>query len=61
MKLRFRPLGLLAALLLPLACSVASAQGYPNKPVKMLIGYGPGSSTDVIGRIVAQGLADLWK
>ncbi|MBM3390073.1 MAG: tripartite tricarboxylate transporter substrate binding protein [Betaproteobacteria bacterium] len=61
MKLRVRPLGLLAALLLPLASGVASAQGFPNKPVKMLIGYGPGSSTDIIGRIVAQGLADLWK
>lgn len=61
MKLRFRPLGLLAALLVLLSPTFASGQGFPNKPVKMLIGYGPGSSTDVIGRIVAQGLADLWK
>ena len=52
---------LAAALALPLVASTAAAQAFPNKPVKMLIGYGPGSSTDVIGRIVAQGLADLWK
>lgn len=34
---------------------------YPDKVLKVVIGYGPGSSTDIIGRIVAQGLADLWK
>lgn len=61
MKMRFRPLSLLAALALPLVASTAAAQAFPNKPVKMLIGYGPGSSTDLIGRIVAQGLSDLWK
>ncbi|MBC7940591.1 MAG: tripartite tricarboxylate transporter substrate binding protein [Chitinophagaceae bacterium] len=61
MRLRLRPLSLLAALLLPLVSPMVSAQAFPNKPVKMLIGYGAGSSTDVIGRIVAQGLADFWK
>jgi tripartite-type tricarboxylate transporter receptor subunit TctC len=40
---------------------LASAASYPDKPVKMVIGYGPGSSTDIVGRIIAQGLADLWK
>jgi tripartite-type tricarboxylate transporter receptor subunit TctC len=39
----------------------ASHAAYPDKVVKMVIGYGPGSSTDIIGRIMAQGLADLWK
>jgi tripartite-type tricarboxylate transporter receptor subunit TctC len=34
---------------------------FPDKPVKMVIGYGPGSSTDIVGRIIAQGLAELWK
>ena len=37
------------------------AAAYPDKVVKVVIGYGPGSSTDIIGRIIAQGLADLWK
>lgn len=43
------------------AAGTSAAAAYPEKVVKMVIGYGPGSSTDVIGRIVAQGLADMWK
>jgi tripartite-type tricarboxylate transporter receptor subunit TctC len=60
MSLRRRPF-ILAALGSALAAGSASAATFPDKPVRMLIGYGPGSSTDVIGRIVAQGLAELWK
>lgn len=50
----------LAACTLCLASGIAAA-AFPDKPVKMVIGYGPGSSTDLIGRIVAQGLAEMWK
>ena len=32
----------------------ASAQSYPNKPVKMMLGFAPGGPTDVIARVVAQ-------
>lgn len=39
------------------ACGAA----YPEKPVKVVIGYAAGSSTDIVGRIIAQGLSDLWK
>jgi tripartite-type tricarboxylate transporter receptor subunit TctC len=46
---------------LALAGAAAAAADFPVKPVKMIVGYGPGSSTDVIGRIVAQGLSELWK
>jgi tripartite-type tricarboxylate transporter receptor subunit TctC len=34
----------------------ASAQGYPNKPITILVPFGPGSGTDVITRIIAQPL-----
>ncbi len=34
---------------------------YPDKPIKMLIGYAPGSSTDIVGRMVAQDLSLLLK
>ena len=44
----------------PIAAN-AQSSSFPEKPVKMLIGYGPGSSTDVVGRIIAQGLSELWK
>lgn len=34
------------------------AQGYPSKPLRMIIGFPAGSSSDVVGRIVAQKLGD---
>jgi tripartite-type tricarboxylate transporter receptor subunit TctC len=41
---------------LGLAASVmpAAAQGYPNKPVRLLCPFDPGSATDIIGRIFAE-------
>ena len=47
----------LAAALLPAA---AQAQAYPSKPVKLLIPFPPAGGTDIIGRVVAQKLADRW-
>ena len=31
-----------------------AAQPYPNKPIKMILGFAPGGPTDVIARVVAQ-------
>lgn len=42
-------------LLVTPACALADV--YPNKPVKVIIPFPPGGPTDVLGRIVAQGLA----
>jgi tripartite-type tricarboxylate transporter receptor subunit TctC len=39
----------------------AQTQGYPNKPVKILVGYAAGSSTDIAGRLMGQALSELWK
>ena len=55
-----RPFFLLAALVLACTGGSCAAAGFPDKVVKMIVGYGPGSSTDIVGRIVAQGLAELW-
>ena len=38
----------------------AAAQGYPNKSVKMVVGFPPGGGTDILARIVAQKLSDAW-
>lgn len=37
------------------------AQEYPSKPVRMIIPFGAGGSTDVLVRIVAQKLPEAWK
>jgi len=36
------------------------AQGYPNKPVRLIIAFTPGSSTDIVGRAVAAKLSEFW-
>jgi tripartite-type tricarboxylate transporter receptor subunit TctC len=38
----------------------ASAQGFPNKPVHVVISFTPGSSTDIVGRIVFQKVSEMW-
>jgi tripartite-type tricarboxylate transporter receptor subunit TctC len=50
----------IAATALAAAASLASAQGYPNKPVHVIISFTPGSSTDIVGRIVSQKLSEIW-
>jgi tripartite-type tricarboxylate transporter receptor subunit TctC len=37
---------------------VASAQGYPSAPVRIIVMYPPGSAPDIIGRLAAQWLQD---
>jgi tripartite-type tricarboxylate transporter receptor subunit TctC len=39
-------------------CGTAGAQPYPNKPVRLLVPYAPGGSSDAIGRIIGQKLGD---
>ncbi len=46
----------LTALLAAGVCSGALAQTYPVKPVRMYVGFSTGTSTDVVARIVADGV-----
>ena len=56
MKLRRAVPFVALALALP-----AFAQQYPTKPVRVLVGYAAGSSTDIVGRVMADRLGAYWK
>jgi tripartite-type tricarboxylate transporter receptor subunit TctC len=52
---------LFAALLVLLAAQPASAQSsYPNRPVKILVGFTPGTAPDLAARILAERFAEVW-
>jgi len=48
---------ILAALL---AAGAVQAQNYPERPVRVIIGFPPGSGTDIMGRVVTQKVSELW-
>ena len=49
-----------AVLAAALVAGVALAQPYPTKPVKLIVTYPPGGSSDLMARILGQKLSDLW-
>lgn len=55
---------LVSGLLWALAPLAASAQGdasaFPNKPVRIIVGFTPGSATDVTARLFAQRFSEIW-
>ena len=44
-----------------LAAHAASAQGFPNHAVKIVVPQTPGGASDALARIVAQRLSEMWK
>ena len=48
----------LALLLLP---AMASAQDFPNKPIKLIVPFPPGGPNDIIARVVSQRMSELMK
>lgn len=46
---------------LSVSCHIAVAQqSYPARPVRLIVPFPPGGSTDIVGRITAQNLTKLW-
>ena len=48
-----------SAAALPAVTRMAKAQTYPTRPVRVIIGFGPGASGDIAARVLAQALGRL--
>jgi tripartite-type tricarboxylate transporter receptor subunit TctC len=55
--IRFAALHVLAALMLAFGAAAVRAESYPSRPVKIVVGYGPGSTLDVRLRQIGDRLA----
>jgi len=52
---------LLTGLSILLAPALASAQGYPAKPIRLIVPFPPGGPNDIIARVIGQRMAELTK
>ena len=47
-----------AVAFLPAATRIARADTYPSRPVRMIVGFPPGSSSDIVARVICQALSE---
>jgi len=45
---------------LALCASLAFGQGFPNRPVKIIVPFTAGSATDILARTIGQKLSEMW-
>ena len=44
-----------------IATAAESISSYPSKPIRIVIGFSPGSTVDVSARVIGQKLTEVWK
>ncbi len=49
-----------AAIVLTIAAPLAAAQGYPSKPIRIVVPSPPGDGSDLMARAIGQKLAEAW-
>jgi tripartite-type tricarboxylate transporter receptor subunit TctC len=61
MKRRFQhQIGIFIILLMSFCCFQVEAETYPNKSVKIVVGFSPGGGPDITARILGQKLSEKW-
>jgi tripartite-type tricarboxylate transporter receptor subunit TctC len=51
-------ISLIVALLCISGLALAQEGKYPDKPIRMIVGYAPGGGSDIMGRLIAQQISD---
>ncbi len=58
--MKMRKLAVATGMLLLAAGAVEAQEKFPVKPVRIVVGFTPGSATDFLARAIAQKLAESW-